>query len=660
MNITTDFEMALFDLNMAACRDSRPSLYKQLTNTEETNRYWLFESDHSSGAHNLIDVINDKLFYEQSNPLGSMADHLETCINNLQGIMLCLGFGLGYGPLMLVQQKNFVARSIIIIEPDPEVLLVAFKTLDCREIIESKDVLLLIGYELTKISPAVTGHLIQENRLVSAKNFQIIDLPAAYTANKSYFDSAIQKVRHAILESVTVYGNCPADALLGLDTSLANYRLHAGLPGIKSLSGAFRGKPGIVVATGPSLDKNVHLLRDLDENAVIVSVDASLSHLLDRKLKAHFVTSVERIKATSKFFEDLDPATYQETFLVGSPVCHPATFEKYKGPIISCEREHGYTKLLDLDTGTLTPGPSAGNMAYRLLAYLGCDPIILIGQDLALSEDGKTHAKGNTYGDHQSPYLQEPIEVEGNFCKILKSNPILRMFHHAYEYDVSLNPGTVINATEGGAKINGTEILSLQEAIDQYVTNPIFDSHSNLTVSNFIASKLEAPTTDAIDIKTLGFIDRLKTSIAYLQGVDTTVAEAQENVIRFKEHLAGVNDPEKKSPTRQKTKQDLIASLDAISSLTLDPTFRIVAQDVVSAVFIHTMMDYNAALANAKDADEQDAELARNVENLANNFGVLNRYILKLLEGHLALLEQDSNSEKIVAFKSVDHGSQPA
>ena len=72
------------------------------------------------------------------------------------------------------------------------------------------------------------------------------------------------------------------------------------------------------------------------------------------------------------------------------------------------------------------------------------------------------------------------------------------------------------------------------------------------------------------------------------------------------------------------------------------------------------MMDYNAALANAKDADEQDAELARNVENLANNFGVLNRYILKLLEGHLALLEQDSNSEKIVAFKSVDHGSQPA
>lgn len=660
MNVTTNFERALFDLNMAACRDSRPSLYEQLTSTDATNRYWLFESDHSSGAHNLIDVINDKLFYEQSDPLGSMADHLETCINNLQGIMLCLGFGLGYGPLMLVQQKNFVARSIIVIEPDPEVLLFAFKTLDCRAIIESKDVLLLIGYELTKISTAVTGHLIQENRLVSAKNFQIIDLPAAYSANKSYFDSAIQKVRHAILEGVTVFGNCPDDALQGLDTSLTNYPLHAGLAGIKSLAGAFRGKPGVVVATGPSLDKNVHLLEDLDEKAVIVSVDASLPHLLDRKLKAHFVTSVERIKATSKFFENLDPATYQETFLVGAPVCHPATFEKYKGPIISCEREHGYTKLLDLDTGTLSPGPSAGNMAYRLLAYLGCDPIILIGQDLALSEDGKTHAKGNTYGDQQNGYLREPIEVEGNFCKVLKSNPILRMFHHAYECDVALNPGTVINATEGGAKINGTKILSLQETIDQYVTNPIFDSHSNLTVSDFIASKLEAPTPDAIEIKTLGFKERLKTSITYLQGVDRTVAEAQKNVTRFKEHLLKVNVSEKKPRAFKKTKQQLIASLDALSSLTLDPTFYIVAHDVVSAVFIHTMMDYNAALANAKDADEQDAELARNVENLANNFGVLNRYILKLLEGHLALLEQDSNSDKIVAFESVDHVSQPA
>jgi len=657
MNIATTYESTLFELNMTACRQSRPSLYQLLISAETTDRYWLFESEHSSRAHNLIDVTNDKLFYEQSDPLGSMAAHLETCINKLQGVMLCLGFGLGYGPLMLVQQKNHVARSIIVIEPDPEVVLKAFCALDCRSILESIDVLLLIGMELPEISSAVTGHLILENRLVSAKNFQIIDLPAAYSTNKSYFDAAIQKVSQAVLEGVKVFGNCPNDALEGLDTSLANYSLHTHLPGILPLKGQFKGKPGIVVATGPSLDKNIHLLKDLDEKAVIVSVDASLPHLLSRNLTAHFVASVERVKETSQFFKDLDPNDYRETFLVGSPVCHPATFEEYKGPIISCEREHGYTALLDLGTGSLIPGPSAGNMAYRLLTYLGCDPIILIGQDLALSEDGKTHAKGNVFGDQQEGYLFQEIEVEGNYCKTLKSNPILKMFHHAYEYDISLNPGMVINATEGGAKINGTKVMRLKDAISEHLTQPIMPEDSGISVHEFIASKLETPTAEVAEAKIKSFKIKLQSAIDYLQGIDTILEEAKENVNQLSVLLREIESNDKKSAKKQKSKKRLIRSLDKISALTLEETFKMVAHDVISAVFVHTMMDYNLALANAKNVDEQDAELVHNVEILANNFGVLNRYIQALLVGHLDLLKQ--NPSKRLGEKSINSINKP-
>ena len=252
-------------------------------------------------------------------------------------------------------------------------------------------------------------------------------------------------------------GNCPNDALEGLDTSLTNLKRHSKLPGISSLKGMFEGKPGVVVAAGPSLDKNIHLLEDIQDKAVIVSVDASLRHLSTRGIKPHFVTSVERVTATSKLFHNLNSEAFNEVFLVGAPVCHPDTFEAYNGPQISCDREHGYSTLLALQKGLLIPGPSAGNMAYRLLRYLGCDPIILVGQDLAVSEEGKTHADGNPFGDCQPGYLFDPSTIEGNYVEALKTNPILKMFHNAYEYDVAVNPGTVINATEGGAKITGTQ-----------------------------------------------------------------------------------------------------------------------------------------------------------------------------------------------------------
>ena len=113
--------------------------------------------------------------------------------------MVCFGFGLGYGALMLVKQKNFVSRSIIILEPDPEVLLLAFRSLDCRAILESEDILLLIDTPLDEIPAAVTDHILQKNRLVNAKNLQVIDLPAAYSVNKTYFDNALQKIGGAPL-----------------------------------------------------------------------------------------------------------------------------------------------------------------------------------------------------------------------------------------------------------------------------------------------------------------------------------------------------------------------------------------------------------------------------------------------------------------------------
>jgi hypothetical protein len=640
MNTVADFDRTLLQLNMSLCERVRPRLHKLLSETKVSDRYICFPSDHESQLNNLIDVTNDTLFYEQSDPLASMASHIETCVNKMQGVMVCFGFGLGYGALMLLKQKNFVSRSIIILEPDPEVLLLAFRSLDCRAILESEDILLLVDTPLDEIPAAVTDHILQKNRLVNAKNLQVIDLPAAYSVNKTYFDNALQKIGRALLEGVKVVGNCPNDALEGLDTSLTNLKRHSKLPGISSLKGMFQGKPGVVVAAGPSLDKNIHLLGDIQDKAVIVSVDASLRHLSTRGIKPHFVTSVERITATSKLFHNLDSEAFNEVFLVGAPVCHPDTFEAYKGPQISCDREHGYSTLLALQKGLLIPGPSAGNMAYRLLRYLGCDPIILVGQDLAVSEEGKTHADGNPFGDCQPGYLFDPSTIEGNYVEALKTNPILKMFHNAYEYDVAVNPGTVINATEGGAKITGTQIMTLQEAINSHITSPLVEhAEGSSSIFKVINDRLEYPSESEANKALKRAINNIESAIEYLNTLYDVIERSDKTLETFK------NRCQPDAPAENK--ETLLASMDELSSLTSQKQFRESAMDVVSAVFFHTMMNYVAAMANSTSEAEQDAELERNLENLGNNFRVLLRYLIDLYEGHLFQLTGEQRKGSI-------------
>lgn len=629
-----DQESLLFDLNMRECERTRPALHRLLENTSISDSYLLFESAHQTRLKNLIDQEADVLYYENDDPLGSMASHIETCVNDMQGIMVCLGFGLGYGTLMLVQQKNYVSRSIVVVEPDPAIILLAFKSLDCREILSSNDVIFLVGQETAGKESALIAHFIESNRLVNAKNVQIIDLPASVRTHSETHQAMVKTIKQAILEGVKLFGNCPNDALEGLDRTLANLPAHTLMPGVKPLEGAFKGKPGIVVSAGPSLAKNINGLRGLGDQVVMASADATLEMLVRHGIYPHFVTSVERVETTSQLFDDLTEEDCKNTYLVGSPVCHPATFKKYPGVSISCEREHDFFNLLGLEKGKLSPGPSSGNMAFRLLKYLGCDPIILVGQDLALSETGDTHPEGSRFGTKQWNYLFENVEVPGNYTPSLLSNPILKMFHSVYEYDISNFNGRVINATEGGAKIEGTELLTLQEALKEHevqcseIERPLWSSFSAARES------IKQPNIEDAEAhfqsKTLAIMDALN----LLEEISALLDKGEEAANTFLDAVE-TNTEEEEILTAQ-----LSETMNAISELSAQPEFRAVAIDVLSAVFMHTMMDYNQAIANAETLDMKQRELARNVKNLANNFRVLLRFVSELYSQHLKTYPQ--------------------
>lgn len=59
----------------------------------------------------------------------------------------------------------------------------------------------------------------------------------------------------------------------------------------------------VIVATGPSLDKQLDTLKKFAPYVTVISLDASLPILAKHGIKPDYVTSIERVIETSSFFK---------------------------------------------------------------------------------------------------------------------------------------------------------------------------------------------------------------------------------------------------------------------------------------------------------------------------------------------------------------------
>ncbi|MGI6596320.1 MAG: motility associated factor glycosyltransferase family protein [bacterium] len=152
---------------------------------------------------------------------------------------------------------------------------------------------------------------------------------------------------------------------------------------------------------------------------------------------------------------------------------------------------------LNDNKGQVSSGPSVANSTLDILRKLGCNPIIFVGQDLAYTDD-KSHAEGAIHA-HEVHVGQENMgryrytdSIAGT--PILTDVPLLSMKHWFERYIAATkNDGTLyIDATEGGAKITGTKIIPLHQAIEEYCWQQ-FDFHE-------VISSCHQQETATIDI----------------------------------------------------------------------------------------------------------------------------------------------------------------
>lgn len=391
-------------------------------------------------------------------------------------MLFFMGFGLGYAYQYYQANQRDETRilHIVIIEPSLTAFYLAMHLYPMANLLQDEKVSFFVGLEVKDLYGAFFEFLSEKRRFYALKATETFVEKGATVHQAAYFERVRKEMEMAGQDVVLAYGNSPEDSLIGLENMFFNRQVIAENQGIKAFKDIFFKKPAIVVATGPSLNKNKHLLKEVADKAVIISVDASFKILMDMGIKPHFITSLERVSQVLSLIDGFSKEEVKDVYFAATPVIQKEVYEAYPGPKAIVYRNFAHFKWLENDKGTLPIKQSAGNMAFSVAQYLGCDPIILVGQDLAYGEDFTTHARGMVYGEKQeSSFNQEHIKVKGNLTQTVYTNKWWHMFLKGYEYDVKRYEGRCINATEGGAYIEGTTVMPLKAVIDEYLKEKI-------------------------------------------------------------------------------------------------------------------------------------------------------------------------------------------
>ena len=385
-------------------------------------------------------------------------------------IYIVYGFGMIYHLKELVKKID-KSIKILIIEPSYSIFDAIIKNIDITDIIENQNVQLTVGKNEELLKDFINSNVFWNNvHMVEYNSF----------SNYKKFFGEKEKETHKLIKEYLLLKQIDRNTLITFNTEwqknlITNMRYTIDSYYINQLENKFENKPVIIVSAGPSLNKNVELLKEIKEKAIIICVDTALKVLLNRNITPHFVITIDGGEKNLGHFDNLD---YYDIPLVYMTNSHPDILEKHKGTKILITGPNEYTIELfnefDREIGAVSLGGSVACVAFSVAKKIGGNPIIFIGQDLAYTNN-KTHAKGTKYSTDSNSVKTKRFEVDGINGEKLATGHDLLSFLKWFENEIHRDKSgrKYIDATEGGAKIEGTEILSFRETIDKYCIKDI-------------------------------------------------------------------------------------------------------------------------------------------------------------------------------------------
>ncbi len=484
IDTTVTTPASLLEANLAALLLSSPRAARQIAATLPRDDIEFIETDEGLSAR-----LDGRLLASRRRPREEAERFAAGVDVSTAGGIVVLGFGLGYH-LDAISKRVKNTAMLVVFEPDLGLLRAVFERIDCREwLLNTPTVIVTEPDDAGAISDAT-----QKRIVMLAMGVTVVQHPASEQrlgADARSFSDQLLRVVNAMRTNVIT-------TLVQMDVTLRNVLMnldHYVTGGrINELKGAATGFPGIVVSAGPSLRRNIALLKDprVRERCVIVAVQTVLKPLLREGIRPHFVTALDFHEISGRFYEGLTPADVEGITLIAEPKANAAITEGFPGPVRMLRDENLELLLGEARSrghDMLPSGATVAHLAYGVARYLGCDPVILMGQDLAFS-DGQYYAPGAAIHDVWGPELsgfntlemmewERIVRMKAHLHKLTDHSgrsiytdnqmaTYLAAFEREFLRDVEQGR-TVIDATEGGAAKQHSTAMSLREALEQHV-----------------------------------------------------------------------------------------------------------------------------------------------------------------------------------------------
>ncbi|MCX7821076.1 MAG: DUF115 domain-containing protein [Brevinematales bacterium] len=268
-----------------------------------------------------------------------------------------------------------------------------------------------------------------------------------------------------------------------LKNIIKNSKYYFNLPGIKDIKHNFYDKPAVIVGAGPSLSKNIQKLKKLKDSAVIISTDTALCLLVGEDIIPDFVVSVDPQDKNALYLIGIKDKSKLPFLVADSSVAFITMVHYPQNKIIIYDTIfplYGEIKKFFGEKGQLKSGGSVSTTAFDLARYFGCNPIVFIGQDLAYT-GFKTHSENNILENMffntsnrlnnfesynaRSQVFADRIMIRGNKESFVLTDRKFMTFLEWFKREIKETKQLVINASEGGAFIEGATHISLEDAI---------------------------------------------------------------------------------------------------------------------------------------------------------------------------------------------------
>ncbi|MEQ8316238.1 MAG: DUF115 domain-containing protein [Phycisphaerales bacterium] len=394
------------------------------------------------------------------------------------------GFGLGYH-VEAIASRVGQAGLVFCFEPDAGLLRAVLERVDHAELFAAGNVVVLHQAESSDaISSGVRGL-----EGVLALGVRFLNHPPSSGRLGEEGERFCKRLVEVISATKTSVVTKLVQTEKTLQNTLTNAWTYASNPGINDLADALSGAPAIVVSAGPSLAESFEELArpGVRDRACIIAAQTVLKPLLERGIKPHFVTALDHHDISRRFYEGLTASDVEGITLVAEPKANPAILRAWPGAVRMPADEVLDRVLGDSSHAKLQGGATVAHLSYYLARYLGCDPVVLVGQDLAYT-DGLYYGAGAAIhgvwaGELGEFRTLEMMEAErlGRARRMLRQaidreglpiatdeqlHTYLLQFEHAFAEDEEQGR-MVIDAGRGAAKAHTTP-MALDEAIDRY------------------------------------------------------------------------------------------------------------------------------------------------------------------------------------------------